>query len=78
MVYTDGIHIISDSGVQELHWFAERVGIGRWWFEKDKSYYGLPKELTTNDLIIKGAKYATTRHIQRILKIKPDANMLPK
>lgn len=81
MIYTDGVHIISDAGVQELHWFAERVGIGRWWFEnrrdKNHPHYDRPRHVPTNKLVIKGARYATTRHIVEILKNTQHANMLP-
>lgn len=81
MIYTDGVHIISDSGLQELHWFAERAGIGRWWFEnklgKNHPHYDRPKFITTNQLIIRGAKYATTRHIVKILKQINNGHMLP-
>lgn len=81
MIYTDGVHIISDVGVQELHWFAERAGIGRWWFEnkrgKKHPHYDRPKHIATNQLIIKGAKYVTSKHILKILKQSQNANMLP-
>jgi hypothetical protein len=81
MIYTDGIHIISDAGVQELHWFAERAGIGRWWFENKRNkkhpHYDKPKFITTNQLITRGAHYVTSKHLVRILKQIKNATLLP-
>lgn len=35
MIYFDGIHIVADS-LEELHKFAEQIGIKRCWFEGTK------------------------------------------
>lgn len=32
MIYSDGIHIVSDVGVADLHAFAAEMGIARGWF----------------------------------------------
>ena len=34
MILTDGIHLVSDTSVEELLAFARRVGIAPWWFHK--------------------------------------------
>lgn len=72
MIYTDGVHIISDAGVQELHWFAARVGIGRFWFEnkrgKQHPHYDKPKGMAVYKLYTAGARYANSRRIVEILK----------
>lgn len=44
MIYTDYIHIISDSSLQELHNFCKEIGIKRCWFENHrKPHYDIPK-----------------------------------
>ena len=35
-IYTDGVHLVSDSSLAELHAFAQRMGLKREWFQ-DKS-----------------------------------------
>ena len=35
-VYTDGIHMVSDFSIDELHTFAENIGLKRHWFEGSK------------------------------------------
>jgi hypothetical protein len=33
MIYTDGVHLVSDESEEELHEFAQRIGCKRQWFE---------------------------------------------
>lgn len=33
MIYTDRVHLISDTSLEELHEFAERLGLRREWFQ---------------------------------------------
>lgn len=33
MIYTDGIHLVSDESVEELHEFAAKIGCQKWWFD---------------------------------------------
>ena len=43
-VYTDSIHLVADTE-EELHAFAERVGLGRHWWEgvqKGHPHYDIP------------------------------------
>lgn len=35
-IYFDGVHLVSDSSIQELHEFAERVGLKRHWFQNKR------------------------------------------
>jgi len=32
-IFTDGVHLVSDSSVDELHDFAQRIGLKREWFQ---------------------------------------------
>ncbi len=36
MIYTDGIHLISDTSTEELHEFAEKIHLGGEWFNNKK------------------------------------------
>ena len=39
MIYTDGIHLITDSNIEELHEFASKIGLQRAWFQnKNKNH----------------------------------------
>lgn len=35
-IYFDGVHLVSDSSIQELHEFAERLGLKRHWFQNKR------------------------------------------
>lgn len=32
-IFTDGVHLVSDKSVEELHEFAQRIGMKREWFQ---------------------------------------------
>jgi hypothetical protein len=36
MIYTDGIHLISDNNLNELHEFAIKIGLKKEWFQDHK------------------------------------------
>ncbi len=46
-VYTDNVHIVSDVGLDELHAFANEIGLKRCWFEGVKKKH--PHYDLTND-----------------------------
>lgn len=72
MIYTDGTHIISDASMQELHSFAQRVGIKRCWFENKRGkrhpHYDKPANIPEHVLISFGAQRVHSRMIADILK----------
>jgi len=37
-IFTDGVHLVSDTSIEELHEFAQRIGLKREWFQ-DRSRY---------------------------------------
>ena len=37
MIYTDGTHLVADS-LEELHDFAQKIGLKRGWFEKARTH----------------------------------------
>lgn len=69
MIYTDGIHLISDVSISELHEFAELVGIKRGWFDANKKHphYDIPRKLV-QVVYEKGAIKTTSKHIVLICK----------
>ena len=34
MLWTDGVHLVSDANLAELHEFAARIGLKREWYQK--------------------------------------------
>ena len=34
MIYTDGVHLISEASIDELHAFAANIGLKRAWFQE--------------------------------------------
>lgn len=47
MIFSDGIHIVSDDSLQELHDFCHRIGIKSCWFHKGSKHphYDIPKKM---------------------------------
>ena len=42
MIYTDGVHLITDGDLEELHSFARLLGLKREWFQdKRHPHYDL-------------------------------------
>jgi hypothetical protein len=60
MIFTDGVHLISDTSLEELHAYAVSVGIKRCWFHASSKYfhYDIPKR--------RRETFATTYQIQII------------
>jgi len=38
MIYTDGVHLVVDGLEEELHLFAQSVGLKRQWFQEQSRY----------------------------------------
>lgn len=68
MIYTDGIHIVSDKSVLELHKYCEAVGIKRCWFHKGSRFphYDIPKRRRGQEFM--GARVVTSREIVALMK----------
>jgi len=46
MIWTDGVHLISDNGLEELHEYAAEAGIKRCHFHRGRwPHYDIPKYL---------------------------------
>lgn len=71
MIYTDGVHMISDKSISELHEFAARLGLNKCWFEnrrnKGHPHYDL-KPAQAEAAVAAGAVKVSSRDIVTILK----------
>lgn len=68
MIVTDGVHMISDSSEEELHEFAEKIGLKRHWFRaKSFPHYDLPKKMKYEDVLAAGAYQITPRELVKII-----------
>lgn len=79
MVYTDGIHLITDGELQELHDFAKSITLGRHWFDSNPKHphYDLfkspiPRKLAFNLAIKKGAIQKTSKELIDIINKKQE------
>ncbi|MCK5548582.1 MAG: DUF4031 domain-containing protein [Thermoplasmata archaeon] len=65
MIYTDGVHVVSDSSLDELHQWARDQGIGKHFFHRGRwPHYDIPARRREEDF---PAKYVKTRAIVAIL-----------
>ena len=61
MIYTDGIHIISDVSLDELHEWCAAQQIGRHFFHRGKlAHYDIPKRRRGEKF---PAEYVTSRRL---------------
>lgn len=70
MIITDGIHLISTNSQEELHRFAEGIGLKREWFQdhpKHPHYDILSRKIKAKALR-SGAKLVDKRVLVRLLK----------
>ena len=66
MVYTDGVHMIATT-VEELHTFAEKIGVHRCYYrnprKKRHPHYDLMTKKAIKAAFDNGAEFATDRQI---------------
>ena len=66
MIYTDGIHVISSTGIEALHEWAEERGIRRHFYHPGRHpHYDIPKRRRGEAFF---AIRVSTRELIRILK----------
>lgn len=65
MILTDGLHLISDCNIHELHKFAAGIGMRRSWFQDKPRYphYDMTVRWRADRALAAGAKSVTTREI---------------
>lgn len=78
MIYCDGVHLISDQGVDHLHAYAQSIGIKRCWFHSSSSYphYDLPKSMRYKSLFFKQHPEIQKVDPRRIFEILRDTNQI--
>lgn len=76
MIYTDGIHLITDGDLEELHEFAESIGLKRKWFQNKtrRPHYDLVAVIKVKMAVKSGAKLITPQDVVRILSGKEQEN----
>ncbi len=69
MIYTDGIHLITDGDIEELHTFAKKIGLKRDWFQANKRHphYDIFRSMVSA-AISNGAVVVSRRKIVNMLK----------
>jgi len=66
MIYTDGVHIISDESLDELHEWCAKQEIGRHFYHPSRRpHYDIPKRRRDEEF---PAEYATTRKLLNIMR----------
>lgn len=73
MILTDGIHLISDVSISELHEFAKNNDIKRCWFHnrrgRNRPHYDITsQEKREKILSVEGVKLISSKEIVTILK----------
>jgi hypothetical protein len=74
MIYTDGIHLISDESLEELHAFAARLGLKKAWLHHTpgRPHYDLTTEAIRAKATAAGALRVGRREFVAALRRNPD------
>lgn len=69
MIYTDGVHLIATCGTEELHQFAEKIGLKREWFQDHRHpHYDLLSQRIKARALREGARLVDKKRLVRIMK----------
>ena len=71
MIYTDGVHMVTDGDIKELHEFAESIGLKRHFFHgvrKGHPHYDLTNAKIRRKAMMAGAKLVSSRDIVKIVR----------
>ena len=77
-IYTDGVHLVSDESLDELHTFAIKIGLKRHFFEgtrKNHAHYDLTNAKIRKKAIKNGAKTVSTKAIVIICQMLAKRNL---
>jgi hypothetical protein len=74
MIFTDGVHVVSDATLDELHSFADKAGLSRKWFQDSPKHphYDVTTERMKKKVVKLGA--ALVSPVQVILKAQQCAS----
>lgn len=66
MILTDGVHLVSDASIEELHAFARKLGLLRIWFQDKpgKPHYDIMRESTRSKALALGAVMVTSKELR--------------
>lgn len=59
MIFTDGTHLVSDTSEEELHAFAQHIGLKRKWYQK--GHYDMTAPWRVHRAVAAGAKLTGPR-----------------
>jgi hypothetical protein len=67
MILTDGVHLVSDTSLEELHAFAQSMSLKRYWFQVHRSHphYDLTTARASERALQYGAIRVTGRELVR-------------
>jgi hypothetical protein len=70
VIYTDGVHIVSDSSIQELHEFADKTGINRRWFHPSirHPHYDVLSGTVLDKVVKNGAVMVSSRELVKKIR----------
>jgi len=69
MIYTDGIHLISTTSPEELHEFAQNIGLKREWFQDHRHpHYDILSRKVKSQALRNGARLVDKRTLVRLIK----------
>lgn len=75
MIYSDGIHLISDTSLEELHEFCSQNQIKKCWFHSSSKFphYDIPKKkrkdfFLLNPSVLKVSSRDIVRILQKLTK----------
>lgn len=73
MLYTDGIHLISDSGIEELYRFGAKLGLKREWvhWTPGRPHFDLINDEIRRKALAAGAKRLPRREFVAALRRMP-------
>lgn len=68
MIYTDGVHLVTDGELKELHMFALLLGLKPEWFQdKRLPHYDLTSKAMFDKARAGGAQYVTAKYIVEVM-----------
>jgi|LSQX01.3.fsa_nt_gb hypothetical protein len=70
MIYTDSVHLITDGDQEELHQFAQSIGLKREWYQDNPRHphYDLTSPRMAHKAVQSGVKRVSKRQLVRIIR----------
>ncbi len=69
MIYTDGVHLISTTSPEELHKFAQGIGLQREWYQDHRHpHYDILNDQIRRKALREGAKLVDRKHLVRVAR----------